>query len=160
MTYLTTLIRAGRNRLADATLGPSPALSAIQGTREAQELLNAMRAGVAPSEALHWVLQALRRAGDLARLRAFTQELQRALQEGQRRASDLRELKRFTEYRARLLAVGMHLYRTDPADGPVTYFTASQGVVRPSVDLNLVHDMMLVIEAGQRLPRPQKRSTA
>lgn len=134
------------------------AVASIQGSREAQELINALRAGVASSEALHWALLGIRRAGDNARLRAFTKEIQHALREGQRRASDLRELKRFTDLRARLQAVGVHLYRTDPADGPPTFFTATRGVIRPHVDLDLVQDLTLVLEAGQRPPRAARRA--
>src|SRR3954467_13648855 len=127
----------------------SSALAAIQGSREAQEVVNAMRAGSAPTVVLHRQLEAIRRAGDRVRLQAFTLEIQRALQESQRRTADLRELQQFTDYRARLEAVGVQLYRTDPADGAVTYFSALNGVVRPYVDLGAVHELVATREAAQ-----------
>jgi hypothetical protein len=59
------------------------ALAAVRGCQEAQEVLRELRTGAALPEALHEALQRVRAAGDGARLRAFTRELQKAL-EGKR----------------------------------------------------------------------------
>lgn len=126
------------------------ALAAIQGAREAQELLHVLRAAAAAPETLHVALQGIRAVGDGARLRAFTRELQRALQDSQRRAPDLRDVKDFGDLRARAALHGTQLYRTDPADGPVTFFSVTHGVPRMYVGLASVRDRVQDLEASLR----------
>jgi hypothetical protein len=62
------------------TSAAAAALAAIKGAQEAQAVLQELRSGTALPEALHEALQRIRAAGDGARLRAFTRELQKALE--------------------------------------------------------------------------------
>jgi len=123
------------------------ALAALQGAREARELLGDVRDRSAAPEALHVALQGLRAAGDGHRLRGFTRELQQALQDGQRRAPDLRDLKEFAGLRARAALHRVQLHRTDPADGLVAYFSVAHGVPRMHPDLASVLSRIEDLEA-------------
>jgi hypothetical protein len=67
-------------RQAAVTSAAAAALAAIKGAQEAQAVLQELRSGTALPEALHEALQRVRAAGDGARLRAFTREVQKALE--------------------------------------------------------------------------------
>jgi hypothetical protein len=57
-----------------------PVLSAIRGAREAQAVIATVHGGCAVPDALHDALQAVVRARDPDRLRAFARRVQKALE--------------------------------------------------------------------------------
>lgn len=62
----------------------------------------------------------------------------------------MRALKDFQDLTARGALHGLQLYRTDPADGPVSYFTVGHGVPRSYPDLPAVRARIQELEAAGR----------
>lgn len=48
---------------------------------------------------------------------------------------DMQALKDWTNLRARAALLKVQAYRTDPADGPVHYFTVNHGIAKQHPDL-------------------------
>jgi hypothetical protein len=63
---------------------------------------------------------------------------------------DTVDLKRWTDTRARACRVGVPTFRTDPADGPVQFFSVRFGVPRQHADMDALREYVSDIEQTVR----------